>query len=317
MSSGPITSGPFRTSLSQEEPLDLIKTSGGPKSSDIPSQWPNRFSTSVCSAPYTVPVSVVASTRPSNSIPSNTANQIIRSQFLPTSNHPLSLHVVTNPRLNHVPSNGNPGGFGGINMEFKTTFCTLNQCKPTQIVSAPRFSNYAMWTPCKPPTHPLSIDFKAPLSAYNSNRLFAGTPYKLARLINRSILTHSSYWKYKNKIRFMSDMPSQQSVSETNVATPTPSPLALTSSSSVISSVIKPGTSSSSDVKPPANQPVVRQASKKSDDSKNRLTVPLTNDTRPSVITVDNSKKTLLRSQSTPTGDAREKVSTYHHHVIL
>ena len=223
----------------------------------------------------------------------NTDRQLIT----PTSDHPITFNLYSTKSFfkEQTLSHQKETSFKGLNFECKISNCTLDHCKPTQIALPSRFSNYSLWTPHRPPAHDLDLDFSIPLSGYNSNPRLYGQPYKISQN-TRSILTHSSYWKYKNKIRFMHDMPSTASVSDgqtSSVSKPCDGPVQSVSFTAPSDSLLVP------------IQPLVSTSP-----SMQSTCIDLANQPRPSVITGEMAAKKLIRSQSTPSGDVKSKVNT-------
>lgn len=245
-------------------------------------------------------------------------NQSTVSKMSSISDHPITLNkislqlaesTVEMQRATHAVV-----GQEGLQFECRTNFCTVHLCKPAERQMIGPVSNYSVWAPSKPPSHSLAVlEFTVPMSCYDSNVRCHGKADTEAQTEKKSILTHSSYWKYKHKIRYMHEMPSI--VSTTGSSAP---------------QMTSPVVTKERDLAPkPVNSPIIVSTSERPNTNlvKNESKVPSATTTSSSaslstsftvsVTAVSAStsssttdiKKLLHRSQSTPGGDHKAMVS--------
>lgn len=128
------------------------------------------------------------------------------------------------------------------------------------------------------------------LNSYKVNRGDAVAVTAQSKIDNRSILTHSSYWKYKHKMRVMQSMPSVVTLEmgkPSNQKSPLPS--SLESKHSPVAVTVTPPKVEATDL---PKKEIMQSESHQS------LV------THQSVIVSDHINKKMLRSLSTPTGAA-------------
>lgn len=232
-----------------------------------------------------------------------------------TTNHPITYQLfltkeTVRPTVHHITRPDiQTMNRESLSVECRPSYCTLHNRTPSHIVMPVPGSVHTQWKSSvpKPSAGSKLVDPAIPMSCYNTIKKSPGrvSMYKASGMDTRSILTHSSYWQYKNKMRVMQSMPNQDGLAQPatprvrDIKTATIPKLLIRSPSQTEQSTIK---SIPSLIKHENNNTAV------------------TNNNRPSVITRDPQnaglhphKKTIHRSQSTPNagGDAQSKVNIF------
>lgn len=254
----------------------------------------------VCDTTNVFSFSAKSTTTSMKSSPSTTVQE--RAPFAVS--HPITYQLSL--AVNKVRDAG-PASAG--NVECRLTDCTLRRRVPSYAVLNKTLSNYSTWTPSESESsrsigeQPMPVSVAMSCYSMKQNR-HSPMEYKHCMIDTRSILTHSSYWQYKNKMRVMQCMPSQISATvqaPTHFSQGAVSPAALPTTAA--------NTSGSVATTPEASKPhiVTLPAPPRA-----LAAAPVDNNTRPTVITRDQqlNKKKLHRSQSTPNAgvDLQSKV---------
>lgn len=239
-------------------------------------------------------------------IPISSFNQSTSSMTL-TSIHPVTYQLYLSkkpvrPPVHHPFSRTDIQKMNreSLSVECRPSYCTLHVRRPCHKESLRLGSVYNQWKALTLPAAAgrVQMDGKIPMNCYKTRKhgLRSSLTTKISNMDTRGILTHSSYWQYKNKLRVMQTMPSQDGPPAQDyhkLREGKNVPLKQQSRSQSISGL-------------PSSVPAMPSIVKHDHSNKG----PLPNANRPSVITRDvkppisTHKKMLQRSQSTPNAGA-------------
>ena len=249
----------------------------------------------------------IAATSAFKTVPISTPNQYTSVMTL-TSNHPITYQLYMTKKsvrpaihpLNRIDIQ--MMNRESLTVECRPSYCTLHVRQPCHKEMGRQTSVSNQWKSLLPPSTVgrAAIDMKTPMTCYKTRKygLRTSLVYKVSNMDTRGILTHSSYWQYKNKMRVMQAMPSQDGASTSHDLSKhregKPAPLKQPSRTKPVAAI-------------PNAAPAMSTVSRI--DNNNMLSVA-NNNNRPSVITrdvkppVSAHKKMLQRSQSTPNAGA-------------